>query len=370
MEDSKAFTTLASQFTSATGIQVQVDQIPWANVNDKLTTAVASGNGPDVVQTGLTLLPAFESAGALLDLGPQLAAHPGLASANFLDGLSSDKLSWNGKILSVPWIADTRVLFYRTDILAKAGITAPPTTWTEFHADAAKLVASGSSKYGLYIPQWDQALPLEFAWEAGGNVVDSNGKVTFDTPAFRTAADFYLSFYKDKLVPTASDFDQLQGFISGAAPMVISGPYLAGSIKQQAPQLDGKWSVAVLPKDLSSTSSLQGSNMAVWSTSKNVDASLKFLEYLDQPATQLQWYKLTGELPTVKAALADSSMTSDPLVNVYGQQLQDANLLPLVANWNQIATDLLNSLNSIALQGADETTTLSKLNETVAGLQK
>ena len=64
------------------------------------------------------------------------------------------------------------------------------------------------------------SLPAIFTWQGGGDVADPTGAVTFDSDAFRSAADFYLGFYEDGLVPTAGDFDQTQGFISGAAPML------------------------------------------------------------------------------------------------------------------------------------------------------
>jgi multiple sugar transport system substrate-binding protein len=230
------------------------------------------------------------------------------------------------------------------------------------------LAQRGKGKYGYYIPQWDSALPVEFTWEAGGNVLQ-NGKVTFDTPQFKAAADFYISFYKDKLVPTASDFDQTQGFISGSAPMVISGPYLAAGIKSTAPQLDGKWNVAVLPKDQAGTSLFAGSNMGVWAKSKHVGASLRLLDYLAQTNAQLNWFKATNELPTAKSALSDSTLTSDPMVKIYTNQLQDAQLLPLVPKWDKISQAMLDSLNSIVLKGSDETSTLAALNATVSSLQ-
>ncbi len=368
MEDSASFTSLMQDFTRQTGIPVQVEAVPWGNVNDKLTTAVASGNGPDLMQVGLSLLPSFTSAGALLDLSPYVKDHPGLQSSNYLSAVASNKINPSGKVLSVPWVSDVRILFYRTDILNAAGITAPPTTWTQFHDDAATLAQRGKGKYGYYIPQWDSALPVEFTWEAGGDVMQ-NGKVTFDTPQFKTAADFYISFYKDKLVPTASDFDQTQGFISGAAPMIISGPYLAASIKSAAPQLDGKWNVAVLPRNQAGTSLFAGSNMGVWAKTKHVAASLRLLDFLAQATSQLNWYKAANELPTAKAALSDSSLTSDPMVKVYSTQLQDAKLLPLVPKWDKISQALLDSLNSIVLKGSNEATTLATLNSTVSSLQ-
>ncbi|HEY1419212.1 MAG TPA: extracellular solute-binding protein [Candidatus Dormibacteraeota bacterium] len=369
MEDSKSFQAQMDDFTRQTGIQVQVEAVPWANVNDKLTTAVASGNGPDVMQVGLSLLPTFESAGALMDLSPYVKDHPGLQSGNYLGAVAADQINPSGKVLSVPWVSDVRVLFYRTDILSAVGISAPPSTWTQFHDDAVKLAQRGHGKYGYYIPQWDSALPVEFTWDAGGNVLDSSGKVSFDTPQFKTAADFYISFYKDHAVPTASDFDQTQGFISGSAPMVISGPYLAAGITSAAPQLNGKWGVAKLPRDQADTSLFAGSNMGIWKGSKHVAASLRLLDFLAQPTAQVNWYKAANELPTAKSALTNATLTSDPMVKVYTDQLQDAKLLPLVPKWDKISQALLDSLNSIVLKGADENSTLTKLNQTVASLQ-
>ena len=369
MEDGKSFTALMQDFTQQTGIQVQVDAVPWGNVNDKLTTAVASGNGPDVMQIGLSLLPTFESANALLDLRSYVNDHAGLQSSNYLSAVAADKINPSGKVLSVPWVSDVRVLFYRTDILSASGITSPPSTWSQLHDDAAILAKRGQGKFGYYIPQWDSALPIEFTWDAGGDVLDSSGKVNFNTPQFKAAADYYISFYKDHLVPTASDFDQTQGFISGSAPMLISGPYLAAGISGAAPQLAGKWGVSTLPRDVNNTSLFAGSNMGVWKGSKHVQASLRLLDWLAQPSTQLSWYKAANELPTAKSALTNSTLTTDPTVKIYTDQLQNAKLLPLVAKWDKISQALLDALNSIVLKGADENSTLATLNQTVSSLQ-
>jgi multiple sugar transport system substrate-binding protein len=360
------FSKLTAGFTKSTGISVDVQAIPWADVDTKLTTAVASGNGPDVVQIGLSNLPTFVSSGALMDLSPYMSSHPALASSNFLGAVSTDKLNPAGKVLSVPWISDVRVLFYRTDIFQQAGIQGPPTTWAQLHADAVKLATRGSGKYGYYIPQWDAPLPIEFTWDAGGSVMASSGKVNFDTPAFRQAVDFYASFYRGKLVPTAADFDQTAGFISGSAPMLVSGPYLAQSLTG----IQGKWASAPLPSDSTNTSLFAGSTLGVWHTSTKVAAALKLFDFLAQPSTQVAWYKLDGDLPSNNTALSDPSLTSDPNFQVYAKQLQNSELLPLVPQWDTIQNDMLTAVNKIVLTGANETSTLSQLDQTVAGLQK
>ncbi|GAA3738085.1 sugar ABC transporter substrate-binding protein [Leifsonia bigeumensis] len=356
------FEQLVAPFTTETGTKVEVVAIPWDGIDERLTTAVASGSGPDIVQIGLSKLRTFADAGALLPLDGELAAHPGLASENFADGVAGSATAVAGKIVSVPWVSDTRVLFTRTDILAENGIDSPPATWDELRTDAKTLAARGSGQYGYYIPQWDSPLPVVMTWDFGGNIIDADGNVNFDTPEFAEAVDLYTGLYADGSVPTNSDFDQAQGFISGIAPMLVSGPYLAKAISDAAPELDGKWAVTTVPAASSGTSLFAGSNMGVWYNSPRKDAALDLLEFLSKPATQLSWYTINGELPTVKAALEDPSLTGDPLVKVYSAQLADAKVLPLVPNWDGgVGSDLLTALNSIVLTGADRDSTLAEL---------
>lgn len=352
------FEQVTADFTADTGIEVQVDSIPWENINDKLTTAVASGEGPDVVQVGLSLLPTFAAAGALLDLTDVIAAYPGLAAENFPDAVAPENLGGDGQTLSVPWISDTRVLFYRTDILAEAGYTAPPTSWEEMRAVSAKLAERGDGQFGYYIPQWDNTLPVQYTWQAGGDVVDADGKVDFDTPAFTAAVDHYLDFFADASAPTAADWDQTQGFVSGATPMVVSGPYLAAGITEAAPDLAGKWSAAPVPTDKKGTSLFAGSNLGIWHNSTHVDAAMQLIDFLATPETQVAWYTEVGELPTNLKALDQLKGTEDELFTVYADQLTDARTVPMVAGWDLIANEMATALTAIATTGADRDATL------------
>ena len=368
-DSSKNFEKLIAPFVKSSGQKVDVVAIPWDSIDQKLTTSVASGTGPDVVQIGLSKLRTFADSGALLPLDDKLAAYPNLASSKFADGVGGAATAVNGKIVSVPWVSDTRVLFYRSDILSASGIDKPPATWDELRADAKTLSERGDGQYGYYIPQWDNALPVEMTWDFGGDVVNSKGDLDFNTSAFHKAVDLYTGLYADKSVPTNSDFDQTQGFVSGVAPMLVSGPYLAAAINAAAPQLAGKWSVTTLPSAKNGTSLFAGSNLGVFKNSKHQTGSLKLLDYISKSSTQLDWYKINGELPTVKAALTDSTFTSDPLVKVYTKQLADAKVIPLVSNWDGgVGANLLKALNSIALTNADPSSTLSAFYASTAGL--
>lgn len=370
MGDSGAnFEKLVAPYTEESGQEVEVVAIPWDSIDEKLTTSVASGSGPDILQIGLSKLRTFADAGALLPLDDLLADHPGLAAENFPEGVSGEATSVNGQIVSVPWVSDTRVLFTRTDILAENGIDSPPTTWDELRADAKILAGRGSGQYGYYIPQWDAPLPVEMTWSFGGEVIDADGNVDFDSPEFAKAVDIYTGLYADKSVPTNGDFDQTQGFISGVAPMLVSGPYLGKAITDGAPELEGKWQASLLPSGTSSTSLFAGSNLGVWANTDQQNASLDLLEFLSQPETQLEWYAINGELPTVSAALEDADLNSDPNVAVYTEQLASSKVLPLVSNWDgAVGTELLNALNAIVLTGADRDEALAAFYAKTAGL--
>ena len=352
------------------GIEVEVVAIPWDSIDEKLTTAVASGSGPDILQIGLSKLRTFADAGAMLPLDDLLADYPALDPSNFPAGVSGASTSVGGEIVSVPWTSDTRVLFTRTDILAENGIDAPPATWDEVREAAATLTARGEGQYGYYIPQWDAPLPIEMTWSMGGEVIDADGNVDFDTPEFAAAVDIYTGLYADGSVPTNGDFDQTQGFISGITPMLVSGPYLGKGISDSAPELEGKWQASPLPAgDGGSISLFAGSNLGVWFDTDQPDAALQLLEYISAPEQQLAWYELTGELPTVTAALEDPALNADPNVQVYTDQLKTAKVLPLVSNWDgAVGTELLNALNSIVLQGADRATALDGLYSATAGM--
>ncbi|MFC0682634.1 extracellular solute-binding protein [Lysobacter korlensis] len=370
MGDSGAnFEELVAPFVDESGTEVEVVAVPWDGIDERLTTAVASGSGPDVLQVGLSKLRTYADAGALLPLGEELADYPGLAPENFAEGVAGDATAVDGEIVSIPWVSDTRVLFYRSDILEENGIDAPPATWEELREDAKTLAGRGDGQYGYYIPQWDSPLPVVMTWSHGGDIIDADGSVNFDTPEFEQAVDLYTGLYADGSVPTNADFDQTQGFISGVAPMLISGPYLAKSIAEAAPELEGEWGVTTVPAAESSTSLFAGSNLAVWHNTQRKDAALSLLEFLSEPETQLNWYEISGELPSVTAALEDDSLTSDPLVAVYSEQLASSKVLPMVPNWDgAVGPELLNALNSIVLTGADRDTALAEFYAKTEGM--
>ena len=107
-------------------VRVEVQQLPWSAAHQKLLTAFAGEALPDVAQLGNTWLPEFVALHALDPVEPSVVDasdyFPGIWQTNVIDQTA----------YGVPWYVDTRLLFYRRDLLAEAGYADPPTTWAEW----------------------------------------------------------------------------------------------------------------------------------------------------------------------------------------------------------------------------------------------
>lgn len=346
-EEAKSLPKIAEQFEAENpDIKINVQPLPWDTAHDKLLTAVASKKGPDVVQMGTTWIPEFANAGALMDLSSDIANYPELADSNFYEG-SLNTTKYDGKTVGVPWYIDTRVLYYRTDLLKEVGYDQAPKTWDELKDAADKLKARGANKYGISLDVKEQTLMFMFARQNGSKLIEGN-KPLFNEPQFVEAVDYLNSFFKDGDTPLDLGIDIVAGFKGdGILPMFISGPWMVKLINDQAPELKGKWATAVLPAKENNISALGGSNLSVFQYTQHKEEAMKFLAYMSKPETQLKWLELANALPSTKKAWEDPKLTSDPNLKVIGEQMKSSEPMPLLKPWEQVAQEALNSFEKI-----------------------
>ena len=354
-EEAKSLPKMAADFEKANPtIDVNVQAIPWDTAHDKLLTAVASKKGPDVVQMGTTWIPEFASAKALLDLTPYEKDYPEFKPENFFEG-SVNTTKFDDKTVGVPWYVDTRVLYYRTDLLKKVGYNEAPKTWEELQDAATKLAKRGDGKYGISLDVNEQSLGFMFARQNGSKLMDEQGKPLFNQKEYVDAVKYLNSFFKNGSTPKGDiGIDIIQGFRGdGILPMFISGPWMVKMINDQAPELKGKWATAVLPKKENNISALGGANLSVFQYTKHKKEALKFAAYMSKPETQLKWMKLTNSLPAAKEAWKDSSLQEDPNYKVFGEQMEASQPMPVIKEWEEIAQTYLKSFEQVYRGGKD-----------------
>ena len=336
--------TLADAFmTENPGVKVSVTPVDWGQAVAKLQTGIAGNQTPDVSQMGTDMMGQFAATGALEPV-----------PANFEPGTFFES-AWNtgvvdGTVYAVPWNVETRLLYYRTDIAEKAGITAPPATWDDLKAMAKAMQETGGAEWGLSLgtKNWQEYLP--FLWSNGGDVVDAQGAYQLNSPQAVEALTYYKSFFEEGLSPTSvpEGFDITPAFVAGTHPMFFSGPWHLGLIKDAGgADIEGKWAIAPMPTKVSATSFLGGSDLVVFKESDNKDAAWAFVQYLSDPATQVDWYNEVTVLPSVQAAWDDPALKDDPNVAMFGTQLQDTKAQPATQTWTELASSLNSTLEKL-----------------------
>lgn len=146
-------------------------------------------------------------------------------------------------------------------------------------------------------------------------------------------------------------------------PMFISGPWMVKPILDQAPELEGKWATAVLPKKLNNVSNLGGSNWSVFQYTKQKDAALKFIAYMSKSETQVEWMKLANAMPAAKAAWDDPFLKENTYLTVFGEQMNNAQAMPLLKPWEELSQNYLTTYEKIYRGGEDVQKSLDDFNQ-------
>jgi multiple sugar transport system substrate-binding protein len=335
---------LVKEFEAAhPGIRVHVQQIPWSAAHEKLLTAHVGGSLPDVGQLGNSWIAEFGTLQAVESLDPG-----GIWDTNVLDGVT----------YGVPWYVDTRLLFYRKDLLARAGYSAMPTDWASWKECLRAVTQRGGAKhYGIFLPTNEWMQPVVLGLQSGSKLLADGGtRGAFRGPEFRRAFDFYLSLYREGLAPTyglqdiANMYQELE---RGTFAMVVTGPWNLGEFARRLPDsLQGAWGTAVMPgPDGPGVSFAGGSSLVMFKGTKHPEAAWELMSYLSQPEQQVRFWRLTGDLPARREAWADTALTADARTRAFGEQLQRTAPCPMVPEWEEIATRVLEQSDR-AIRGA------------------
>ena len=335
---------MADKFMSENpGVTVSVTPVDWGQAVAKLQTAIGGGETPDVSQMGTDMMGQFVETAALepvpADIDP----------ATFFESAWNTGVV-NGTAYGVPWYVETRVLYYRTDIAERAGITAAPTTWDELKAMAKAMKEQGGAEWGISLGTKNAQEYLPFVWSDGGDVMTDDGAFTLDSPEAVEALTFYDSFFEEGLSPTSvpEGFDITPAFVAGSHPMFFSGPWHLGLIKDAGgADIEGKWAIAPMPQKDSATSFVGGSNLVVFTDSPNKPAAWAFVKFMTDPANQVAWYEEATVLPSVQSAWDDPTLSGDANVAVFGQQLEDTKAPPAIPTWNEVSNAINENLERV-----------------------
>jgi multiple sugar transport system substrate-binding protein len=299
------------------------DYIRGINADEKFDVAIDPG--PDNVAR-------YCSTGAFIDMKPYITADHLDMAATFPPA-ALKYTSYNGTQCALPMLTDAYGLYYNKDLMAKAGITTPPKTLTEFVQDAkdmTQLNSDGSIKVAGFVPlssfYENPNLYDGNSWNA--QWYDDQGQSAFGTdPAWtqmmewnKALVDFYgydklQAFYADLGGPN-SEWNNAQAFENGKVAMAYDGEWRVSFIRDH--NADVNYGTAPFPvaddhPELYGSGQSAGTIVGISKTAEHPAEAWLLTKFLTtNTESLLKLADLLFNVPTTYDSLEQTTLKDDP----------------------------------------------------------
>lgn len=345
---------MTEAFTKANpDIKVNLEFVPYEGLHDKTVLAQGSGGGYDVVLFDVIWPAEYAANNVLVDVSSRVTDD---MKKGVLPGAWTT-VQYDGKSYGMPWILDTKYLFYNKEILEKAGITAPPKTWDEL-AEQAKTIKDKGILQTPIAWSWSQAEAAICDYttlvSAYGGEFLKDGKPAFQSGGGLDALNYMVTSYNSGLTnPNSKEFleeDVRKVFENGEAAFALNWTYMYNLANSGADsKVTGKVGVVPAPgvAGKSEVSAVNGSmGLGVTSVSKHPDEAWKYIVHMTSQDTQNQYAKLS--LPIW------ASSYEDPAVTQGQEELIGAAKLGLAAMYPRPTTPKYQELSTALQQAIQE----------------
>ncbi|MGB4135428.1 MAG: sugar ABC transporter substrate-binding protein, partial [Microbacterium sp.] len=332
-------------------VTVEVNTLPWANIDPQLMQAANAGNSPDVVRLLAWDLPKHVAAGNVLPLD------------EYFDGdrddwlLGWDTLTSDGKKWAIPYEYRSPALYYRTDFTGDV----PPATWDEMVQQAKAAPERPGVVLGLSSASQASALAevfVSYLWDAGGEVFAKDGTAAFASPEGVATFERLGGMVKDGIAPkeiVGYTYEEVfQSITAGASDFWLLGSHRYETAVTTA-GLEGKLALAPLPGDSGSAPAhVFGWTLAMGKDSKNQDLAAELIQHLTSAEAQLNRVKATGELPTRASVYQDAWFTTDDAATarMLSDWFAESGRTPAYGeHWVELSQIWAEALQSMVLEG-------------------
>lgn len=342
------------------GTSLVIEEQSWDGLVDRLTTSLSGSDSPDVVEVGNTQAAAFTSAGAFLDLTEH---YDELGGDDLLPGFV-EAGSYDGTFYAAPLYSGARLVFYKKDALAAAGLSVP-TTLDEYVANGEKLAAANPGKSGIWWPGQDWYNALPYIWEHGGEVAVPDGE---EWDAQLSSPDSVAGLEQVQQVMTgasrapkdANETSPEVGFCDGTTLQLSAPSWVKWSILAPAdaeapgcPDQEQNLGVYALPGGDGGAAQVfaGGSNIGVSAKSAHPELAVEALKIILSDEFQTI-YGENGLVPA-KLSLADT-LGTDEAAQAIAAAAGNAKLTPASPKWADVeAAGILQDLFVNIAQGGD-----------------
>lgn len=311
----RTWNSIIEGFTAETGIKIDVEVVPWADTAKKATTAITSGDGPDLIGCGNNMSVQLAPTGALLPLTPERMAKVGNWDKYYdaVIGLQGEDP------VTVAINVGSTVMVYNIEMFENVGLKEIPSDWETFITACQKLAKDidGDGKTDIYgigmFGKPTQSFKTFFNRfvQHGGELLDANGVPGFKSEAGAATLKFIGDMIsKYKITPAvAAEWTQdemVNAFINGKLASCTVDSETITTLNNSS--MAGKFGICELPyilpgktSGIRCTSHVGGSNIGIFGATKYEEECLKFLEYIGRPAIAQKIAEAFNVISSVKA---------------------------------------------------------------------
>jgi arabinogalactan oligomer/maltooligosaccharide transport system substrate-binding protein len=324
--EAPTYRALVAAFQTANpGIKVSYVTVPFADAQSKFQTAAGSKGAPDVLRADVGWTAAFAQAGYLLPL----TGTPAAADSAAFEPQLLHQAEFGGKLYGIPEVTDTLALMYNKKLFAQAGITRPPTSWSELQADDALVKSKAGVDGFAFNPQGYYAMPFLFG--EGTDLINVTAKkITVDSPAAAKGVDTLKALLAApgaaKLDTTSNGYANIMdAFESGKVASIIQGPWETTNVYKGSAFTDkSNLGIAAVPAGAGGTAGapIGGHNLVAYagSDAAHQAAAEKFIAYMTSAAAQATVATKNATLPT-RADAYTTEVKADPGIAAFQKVL-------------------------------------------------
>ncbi|MEC0231916.1 ABC transporter substrate-binding protein [Paenibacillus alba] len=323
-------------------IKVKSIGIPFAQFKDQVLVSSAGGNPPDVSMSNQNFTPAFVGAKVAASAQDVLGAN---MVTDIVDG-SKAGVTFNGKVMAMPWAPHPSALFWNKTLFKKAGLDPekPPTTWDEMIQYAKKIAALGKDEKGNPIygigetgasDSYTGNMLLRISYSYGGKFVDDQGNIVYDQgTALKDSLTYMKDVINNKVSPKGAAMAELRPmFATGALGMIVDGDFGRTNFRNMSgkgAEFDKEWGVTTVPVGKTSRSEtfFTEHQLIVSAEGKHKGEAAELVKYLVSKEAMSIYHKLNGVMSSRKSIAALPEMNEDNYSKVFNEQMKTASPVP------------------------------------------
>ena len=360
------------------GIHVNLEFVPYEALHDKIVAAQGAGaSGYDSVLIDVIWPAEFAKNGFVMDVTSRIPADE---TAKIFDGAWST-VEYEGKRWGMPWILDTKYLFYNKEMLEKAGIAAPPKTWEELTKQAKILKDKGIVKFPI-VWSWAQAEAIicDYATlvDAYKGSFFDNGKPNFASGGSLDAIRYMEQSLQDGLTnPNSREYleeDVRKVFSAGEAAFALNWTYMYnmanGDPKES--KIVGKVGIVPAPgiEGKSDASAVNGSMaLSIPANSTHPDEAWKYITFMTSQPVQNKYAQLS--LPIWKSSYDDPAVAKGQESVVAAAKVSIGRMFPrpTTPSYQELSSILQKKLQEVLLGKAKPEEAMQSANDQAARLR-